>query len=296
MRNYSFSKLSSGLFFTFAIALASCHHEDQIIPEKADEALQSSMRESAIPSTPKKYQLTKHGGSTLTYSEDGTLRKVVYAIGGRDGNELYVQYFYSMNSVTSKQYYKGRLSEVIVYLLDAAGRCYESNHTQYIPLGNNAVQEKESSFSYLYNNKGMLTIRRDKATPDNYTELGYDKDANLVKVSQYAFSLYSMGPALLGETNLSYQPMGGDPILPDLTQVNCEVANLPDPYLHVFGKPTKYLASMITEAGTLGGKYFSYTMNQDGYPTSRKTYNLKGGALLETTNYGYLVTELGIGL
>jgi hypothetical protein len=291
MKNLLLSALVLGL------ALSSCKQEDAIGPDQPSTSAASSnnMREAMSPTIPKLYQLVKHGTSTLNYSEDGRLAKVTYGYTYRGTYPTYKAYTYTANSIISKLYGNNKLQEEITYLLDPnTGNCYESKHKEYT--NPNTNQAQVSSYGYYYNIKGQLMMRQNKADVNDYTLLDYDTVWNLVKVSIYG-SPGNGGPAkLILESKLSYNQPTGDPLLLDLRPINCEVADLPDTYLRIFGKPTKYLVKLITETGSLGGRYFTYTMNADGYPTSRQMYNVNGGTLGQTIPYDYLVTNMGFNL
>ncbi|TLV02208.1 hypothetical protein [Dyadobacter luticola] len=279
-----------------SVCFASCQQGNLVNPDDSSLPSSHNMREAAMPTTPKFYQLVKHGGSTLTYSPDGLLEKVTFENESRSNFPTYKVYTYNANSIVSKKYSNNKLEEVITYLLDPnTGNCYESQHKAYSVSGQIQTKAKESTYAYFYNIKGQLMMRENKHNPKDYTLLNYDTVWNLINVTTYGDA--GNGAAkVVAESNLSYNQPTGDPLLLNLLPINCEVANLPDAYLRIFGKPTKYLVKMITEKGALGGRYFSYSMNADGYPTARQMYNLSGGDLTQTVNYDYLVTNIGLSL
>jgi len=279
------------------ICLASCQQEKVISPDQPEELASSdNLRENFTDDLPKNYQLIKHGGSTLSYSGDGRLRKVTYSPNVRGNFSVYAVYTYSGNSIVSKLYYDNKLTEVVTYLLDAKGRCYDSQQVEYIPYGPNTTLEKQTGFNYLYNPKGQLMTRTNKKVANEYTSFGYDAAGDLTKITNYGFSAAGPGVGIASESTLYYDQPAGDVILPDYSPVNCESANLPDPYLKIFGRPSNHLVKLITEKFSLGGKVMTYTLNADGYVKAKQTYDLFNGKLVETKLYDYLVTDITLNL
>lgn len=293
MKNY----FKSVLIFALSMGLTSCEKEDLVIPNAPSEVSSKNLRESVLVTTPKLYQLIKHGPITLSYFDDGRLKKATYMHGARGGESpSYITYKYGAHSISSTFFYNGVVAQVMTYLLDANGRCYDSKQVDYVPYGPNQTLEKESGFTYLYNPKGQLTTRTDKKYTNQTTSFVYDAAGELIKISSYNPGPYNPSPGLESESRLYYEGATGDPILTDLLPINIEAANLPDPYLIIFGKPGKHLIKMITEKFSLDGQIFNYTLNADGYVTKRDVYKILGAALIETKSYDYLVTELDFNL
>lgn len=293
MKNY----FKSMLIFSLSIGLISCEKEKLITPDVPTEVSSKNLREGILVTMPKTYQLIKHGPVTLSYLDDGRLQKVTYIQGARGGaSPSYVLYKYGAHSISSTFYYNNKVAQVMTYLLDANGRCYDSKQVDIIQMGPHFTVEKESGFTYLYNPKGQLTTRTDKKHPTQTTSFVYDSAGELNKITNYNPTATNPGLGLESESTLYYEGQAGDPILADLSPINIEAANLPDPYLMIFGKPGKHLVRMITEKFSLDGQIFSYTLNADGYVTKRDVYNISGAALTETKSYDYLVKELGFDL
>lgn len=277
------------------ISMVSCQQDNVPTPIVPDPASAQALREGISANLPKIYQLVKHGDATLSYNADGKLKKVSMGANVRGSYLTNITYAYAANSIVATISRNGKDVSVITYSLDAnSGQCYESNQTDYIPLGTNAVQEKETVLSYLYNTKGQLLSVTDKNAPNSKTLFGYNGAGDINKISFYGYSGNAPGPNLLAESTLSYEQFGGDPVQDDLSPVNCEQANFTDPYLKIFGKPGKHLLKMVTEKATPGGKYYNYTLNSDGYVTAKQTYNISGAALIETKRFDYLVTKIGL--
>ena len=95
-------------------------------------------------------------------------------------------------------------------------------------------------------------------------------------------------------TNFNYSPAGGDPIMNDKYPLNVIGVNEHDPYLRIFGKPSKHLVTLVTKQGSLGGDYFTYDLDADGYVAQRKQFKLNGGALVETKSYAYVTANIGM--
>ena len=282
---------------TLSIGLASCQQENVVAPEAPAEVSAANLREGLLPTIPKKHQLVKHGESTLTYMPDGRLQKVTYVQATRGGGSpTYIQYKYGNNSIVSTLYYNNKIAEIATYLLDAKGRCYDAKLVEHIQYGPNSYVEKETGFTYLYNEKGQIKSFTDKKYASQKTTFDYNAAEELTKITAYNPSASNPGLGIVSESTLYYDQPTGDPILDDLSPINLEAANLPDPYLMIFGKPGKHLVKMITEKGSLGGKYFTYTLDAEGYVTKRDIYQVSGAALVESKSYGYLVTDLLLNL
>ena len=280
-----------------SITLVSCQQEKTLIAPIEDAKVSASnLREGIVATMPKHYQLIKHGNTKLAYFDDGRLQKVTYIAIQRGNSGVYAQYKYGINSIVSTLYYNNAVAEVSTYLLDNKGRCYESKQVELIPYGPNQTLEKISEFTYQYNVNGQLLTRNNKKNINEKTTFVWNAGGDLTKLTGYNFNNGRAYEGFQSETNLYYDQPTGDPILADLSPINCEAANLPDPYLMVFGKSGKNLVKLITDNSNLGGKYFNFIMNADGHVTKRDQYDMSGGALTESKVYEYLVTDLGFNL
>jgi hypothetical protein len=286
-----FRQLAIAFGLAFSLGLVSCQQDNLVTPD-APAMSAGSLREAGLPTIPKNYQLIKHGTAALSYFDDGRLKKVTYSNSVRGKAGVYASYAYKGQSIIVTVYSGNSMVQIITYLLDANGRCYESKQLDYIPYGTNATLEQETSFLYAYTPKGQLMTRTDKKYAFEKTAFTYDGAGDLSKITNYGYFNGLPSATPVSEYTLSYDRPGGDPILADLSPINCETANLSDPYLKIFGKESKHLVSLIKEKSELGGKYLNYTLNAAGYVTSRQTYNVSGAALIETKQYDYLVTDL----
>jgi hypothetical protein len=276
-----------------SIGIASCNEQENVVtPSQKDEVINAKMRENLSPTAPKKYQLIKHGNTKLAYYPDGKLQKVTYAASTRGSAATFTTYKYNANYIIATLYYDNKIGQETTYLLDNSGRCYDSKQLDYIPVGPNAYQVKESNFKYTYNSKGQLDTRTNKKVVTEKTVFIWNADGDLTKLTGYNFRNGQAYESVKSESTLYYDQPTGDPILANLAPINFEAINLPDPYLMVFGKSSKHLVKLVTENTVLGGNYYAYTLNPDGYVTKRDWYTMNGAALIETTLYDYLVTNL----
>ncbi|MEO6286483.1 MAG: hypothetical protein ABIN80_26475 [Dyadobacter sp.] len=276
-----------------SMGIASCNEQDNAVkPSQKDEVINAKMRENLSPDAPKKYQLSKYGNVKLAYYPDGKLQKVTYAPSTRSSPAIFATYKYNANYIISTFYYNNKVAQETTYLLDNSGRCYDSKQLDYIPMGPNTFQVKESNFHYTYNAKGQLDTRTNKKVATEKTVFIWNADGDLTKLTGYNFRDGQAYESFKSESTLYYDQPTGDPVLANLAPINCEAANLPDPFLMVFGKSSKHLVKLVTENTVLGGNYYVYTLNPDGYVTKRDWYNVNGAALIETTTYDYLVTNL----
>lgn len=280
------------------LLLVSCQPDNAIAPAESQTADARNLREGISPNMSQRHQLIKDGTHTLSYLDDGKLRKVAY--GGtsvRGSLGIYTLYTYSAQAIVAKTYDESKLRLEIKYLLDpVTGRCSESQHTEYIPYGPNGTVVNHSDYVYQYNLNGQLSNYFNKKYTYEETVFGYNANGDLSKIIRYDKSGGNPGSVVISESTLYYDQPTGDPVLTDLYPLNSEAANLPDPYLRIFGKPSKNLVKLMTEKFSLGGRVYTYTLNADGYVTARNTYDVAGGALLESKAYEYLVTNLGFQL
>jgi hypothetical protein len=291
-----FKKITAATLLTLSTGLYSCEQDKSMTPAPAMEQSSENMRTDMSPTLAKKYQLTKHGDITLTYYADGKLQKAAYNPTVRGGFPEYTTYTYQTNKITSIKYKSSKKALEIVYLLDAKGNCYESKHTEFVEIYPNPAYTIKSGFMYIYNYKGRLMLRQDISNSHVKSDFSYDTSDNLTKITNWAYGPGAPNSTVQSESTFDYNQLGGDPRIENRYPINVEAANLPDPYLQIFGKPGKFLISMVTEKGVLGSKYHKYVLNADGYPTSRQVYKTNGALLIENKAFDYLVTNIGLNL
>jgi hypothetical protein len=279
-----------------SLGFASCQQENVMPATETPSAANSNLRESMIPNLPKNYRLIKHGDIKLAYGQDGRLEKVTYLSGQRGTSAVYAMYKYGAQKISSTLYEGNKVVQLSTYLLDSKGRCYESTQIDYIPNSPNSYVEKQSSFTYLYDAKGQITTRTNKKAAYATTNFIWNAAGDLTKMTGYNFSNGRAYEPITAQTTLNYDATAGDPMFDNLSKVNLEAANFSDAYLPIFGKQSKHLVRLISEQGYLGGKFFNYVLNADGYTTKRDIYEITGAKLIETSTYDYLVTELSLNL
>ncbi|TLV03385.1 DUF4595 domain-containing protein [Dyadobacter luticola] len=290
--------MKSALFLL--IGLSACQKENVEPTTDPRQANEAGLRESALPSTaPKNYKLVQESNAKLSYDESGRVSKLIFEAAHRGAigtTGTYVVYKYGAHQVSSVMYYNNSVYQRSTYLLDGAGRCYESNQFDYESAGGNAYVEKESSFTYQYNATGRLISRTNKLAATEKTTFGWNAAGDMTKITGTDFSGGRAYLPTKANSTLYYDQPTGDPILDNTLAVNEEAFSLPDRYLPIFGKKSLHLVKMSSYQPTQYATYFNYTLNADGYPTKRDTYEVTGAKLVESNTYGYLVTNIGLHL
>jgi hypothetical protein len=278
------------------VGLASCKQDNFITPDAPADVAAGSLRESAIPTIPKKHQLIKHGDATLSYLADGRL-EMVTSCGNLRGNvTILTKYQYGLNYIKSNTTRNSKLSQEVTYSLDpATGHCVMVKQTTYKYLSG-IPYPTEYLYTYQYNTKGQLVNRFDQDYPDLTTEFEYAANGDLTAVTNYAANFNKPGKKVLTGAKLFYDQPTGDPILADKYPINPEEGNFPDPYLRIFGKTGRHLVKLSTYLNSLDGKVYSYQMDADGYVKKRDSYKLVGAALVDSQVYGYVLSEVGLSL
>ncbi|MBC7572480.1 MAG: hypothetical protein H7319_22525 [Spirosoma sp.] len=271
-----------------SISFVSCQDNRLLSPEPVRTA---SAREAAInPGVPQKYTLTKHGQATLAYYGDGRLQKVTYGPGPNQYS--YIYYSYGPQWIKATYYAGSTVVHEALYTVDANGRCVESKETEYVFYSFGKV-EYATSYLYHYNALGQLKSRTNKGQSSEHTDYVFNAAGDLSKAT--LTKLYGQGS---DEVTFIYDQPVGDPILADRYPLNSTLADFPDPYLKLFGKPSKHLVKMATlkkmpENQVQFAYYYSYLLNPDGYVTEAKEFNVANAALISTKPYEYLVTGIG---
>ena len=284
-------------FLFLSLGLASCEQEKMIAPTVTNEVSSANLRESFTANMPKHYQLIQDGDSKLTYFEDGRLKKVTYGPATRGVYNSYALYAYKTNAIIKTLYTNNVKAQVVTFYLDAStGLCYETNQVDYIPYGQNQTLEQEVGFVYKYNGKGQLYLRKNKKNDNSKTSFTYNTEGDITKIINYSKASVNPVAGIESDYTLYYDQPTGDPILANTLPVNLDLAKLPDQYLMIFGKPNTHLVKFISEQYSQGGKVITYTPNADGYITTRQTYDLFSGNMVENKAYDYLITDLKFNL
>ncbi|MGA0557587.1 hypothetical protein ACO2Q8_13105 [Larkinella sp. VNQ87] len=283
------TKLSALALGTLLLT-SSCENQ-QLTPSapfgsSADQSTQSGslLFDDVTVTLAKKYTLVKDGNATLVYNSDGTLQKVM------EGNRV-TTYGYSPGKITTLTLVDGIKTEDGTYHLDASGRCTKAELRAYSKLENGIPLTTLYYYYYQYDAKGRLTKRYGQIDPDSRTEFTYNADNNLVETKKYDHA-----NNLLQKNTYEYQTVRGGSLIADKYRLNPMGIENMDPYLRIFGKTSKNLVlRLITTQPVYGGinsdYRFSYSLNEDGYVTTRKKYANTSGFLLETKPYDYLVSN-----
>ena len=272
--------------------LASCQPKENLISPEQQRALPvESVNDLILPGLPKKYTLVKHGQATLTYSSDGRIKKVTYGAGAISYPADYVNYLYGANSIKATSYSGNTVVHDELYLTDGNGRCYESKETNFTFYSFGTVAS-EMSWSYQYNALGQVKSRTPKASGTGKTDYTFSAAGDLIKVTTFG----NLG-VTTKETTIAYDQPVGDPVVVDRYPLNAGWTGLPDVYLKIFGKPSKHLVKLVTQKLLpsnliLANYYYAYTLNADGYVTKQNMFNVANAALVSTTPYEYLVTDM----
>ncbi|WP_421826980.1 hypothetical protein [Larkinella sp.] len=287
------TKISALVLCSILISLSSC--ENQQLEPSAPR--QSNMEQSAesnalgmddiIVSVAKKHTLVKQGNATLSYDANGKLVKVM------EGNRT-TTYAYSPGKVTTLTLVGGTKTQDGTYFLDANGRCTHSEVPDYSVV-DGIPHITMNSFKYDYDAKGRLINRYHSIYPNMRVEFAYNADGDLVEVKRFN------NPNDVIQKNIYEYQFAGSSILTDNNRLNAVgVFNL-DPYLRIFGKTSKHLVQRLKTiqmvyGGTTTDYRFAYTLNADGYVTTSKKYSVSNGALLQTSPYEYVVSDLTVSL
>lgn len=292
---FTINTLFSKIAVTLAIAITSfaCQNENSVGPDPALTESARAVNDVISPNLSKVYKLTNHGDATLTYYADGRLKQVMHGPNVRGSVNVRTDYTYSAGSIHALSYVGNSPYYDETYLINVnTGRCYEYKGLKY--LYSNSSQTDKTELVYQYNAKGQLQTASDKANAAIRTEYTYNVDGDMSRAIHYGINYSTLVVGVQSDYTFLYDQPAGDPILADRYPLNVEVAGFTDPYLSIFGKPGKHLVKLITEKSSLGGTYYTYKLNPDGYVTERKEYKLFNGALVETKAYDYLVTNIGL--
>ncbi|RYF64561.1 MAG: hypothetical protein EOO39_26445 [Cytophagaceae bacterium] len=292
--NTVLNKLVVSASFALSLGLMSCQENSLVTPDKPATTPSESVNDIISPNRPKVYKLTKYGNANLTYDGDGRLTRVMLGADVRGNKNVHTEYTYSAGSIHAISYVGTSLFYDQTFLLNANGRCYEYKELRY--LYSNSSQTEKKEVVYTYNAKGQLQKAADKSNAAVRTEYTYNADGDLNRAIQYGLDYTHSTIKVQSDYTFSYDQPTGDPILTDRYVINSELAGFPDLFLNIFGTPSKHLVKLITEKSSLGGQYYTYTLNADGYATKRDEYSLSSGALVESRSYNYLVTNMTVQL
>ena len=286
--NTVLKKFTAGLSIVLSLGLASCTETSLVTPDKPTATSTASPNDVISPTLSQKHTLTKHGEATLTYYADGRLKRVMYGPDVRGSLAVHQDYTYPTGQIVVITSSGIELIREETFWLDAnTGRCYQSKAIKYTgdPLMSIV------NLYYTYNAKGQLINCQSKDIT-GWTDYTYTADGDLSKAIDYS----AFGVAIL-ETTFNYDAAFGDPVMPDLYPLNSEWTRLTDRYLRIFGKHSKHLVKLVTVKSLPGNdikknRFYTYTLDADGYVAVRKEFNFPNANLIETVGYNYAVTNI----
>ena len=280
-----FQKITLVIGVITSLGLASCEKDALLNPNPAGSARLGAAGDDILPSpnTPQyKHTLVKYGNVILSYADNGQLRKVATAP-GRGGADAHTDYTYSPGSVRAISYAGSAVVRDETFTLDASGRCTES-----VLKGTNG----DIHWAFYYNPKGQLSYCANKAGTTGSMGYTYNADGDLTLVEK------ALNPYLYTHTTFTYDQPTNAPLLTDKYPLNVVGASDHDPYLRIFGTPSKHLVKRVSyePSGDVNfpapaDRFYSYTLDVDGYVTERRMANTLGGNSVETTVYEYLVAN-----
>lgn len=278
------------LSFAATIGLTSCQ-KDQVLEPQAPL---SSRAETAARESGKKYTLVNYGNATLSYLADGRLKQVTR------GNQAVLtdRTDYSYGFLTAKTVsYDGqsgpnKKSSEATYQLDVnSGRCFESEHKSYSYVSANVTVVDQKTWKYEYNALGKLTKKYNKYNGAERTEYSYNADGNLTKAVNYGVNGVAKDELMVV---YAFALANETPKL-DRNYLNPVAAGIPDEFLPIFGKSSKYLirhlnSHPLPNGAVTWGKSFQYQLNGDGFVTQRREDNTQQFAPPVFVNFSYLIS------
>ena len=269
-------KITTVIGLTLTLGLASCEKDSLLTPDKlvagADPAV-NNVPTPIIPAPTKKYTLIKHGVNNLTYYDDGRLM----AVDAPGIPAFHTDYTYSPGKIKAVSYIGSIVVRDETFALDASGRCTES----VLKDASGDIQWK-----FDYNVKGQLSYCTNKASTTGAVGYTYNAVGDLILTEK------SVNPATWPKTTYAY----GAPILLDKYPLNVVGAREHDPYLRIFGTPSKHLVKQVSyePSGDVNfpapaDQSYTYVLDVNGYVTEQKTFKVIGNVLVSTKPYVYQV-------
>ena len=268
-------KITTAIVLTVSLGLASCEKDSLLSPDKvtgkADQGVNSIG--TPIPTPTGKYTLTKYGMDNLTYYDDGRLMSVLHGAAPAS----HTDYTYSPGTIKAVTYQNNLVVRDETFLLDASGRCTES-----------VIKGVLSDIHWLftYNVKGQLSYCTNKASTTGATSYAYNAAGDLILTQK------SVNPNYWPGTTFAY----GSPLLADKYPLNVVGASDHDPYLRIFGTPSKHLVKQATYEPSgdpnfpaPADRLYTYVLDANGYVTQQKANAVVGGALIDTKPYAYQI-------
>ncbi|WP_128543636.1 DUF4595 domain-containing protein [Larkinella soli] len=252
-----------------ALALASCEDPAGLAPADPNTLTAQSGSRPTAQSTS---ALSTYGNFTLDYYPSGKLRRVT------NNASEYTEYTYPTGrEVVASTFENKHLKTKTTYTLDPNGRCSLA-HVRHFE---NGVLKTERDHELVYNSDGQLVKIYDREFPNDRDDLTYNGDGDLVRIVSY----WTNGAPW---RTVEFGYPAGPSLIEDKHPLNFEFLKAVDPYLTIFGKPSKHLYETLlwkTMPGntTAFDLRFGYKLNAGGYVTERQTT----GTYTQTTQYGY---------
>lgn len=314
-------KAVSGFGLVLSLSLTSCQEDKLVTPDLPVAGTSQVVNDLISPTLPKKYTLIKNGEANLTYDSEGRIKQIMYGADVRGNKNYRREYDYSaFPTRISATTYQGNqiiIGETYWFYNGNTDRCYQFDQ-QIHRTTPNQYGGYWDGYIWVnsYNGQGQLQTCANKFDKLNRTDYSYNAAGDLIKTSTFGTvtkaGIQQDGVAL-SELAITYNQSAPNHIstyVPDLKPMmaswihfpnpyqSTEGQPIPDPYLLLFGKPSKHLVKRVTQTLKPGnqvliGTSYTYQLNADGYVTERTEFNDFNGSQIETKSYAYSVTDLG---
>lgn len=282
------------LAFAVAIGSISCQTENLVNPAQPSAAARQGADEIIPPiSQVQVHKLITYGDVTLTYADDGRLRKVTTAP-SRGHTDVHTDYTYGPGWVRAIRSDGAAVTRDETFTLDASGRCVESKEEGTV-VYNNAPFQYTTYWQFSYNAKGQLWSCTNKNSCVGGTAYTYNADGDLI----LATVTTNAGGGGIG-IKFTHSELVNAPGVVDKYPIqlsNPQIAEH-DTYLPIFGKPGKHLIKRVSfqPSGNINypapsDRFYTYVLDADGYVTQRTMANALFGSPVEKTPYAYVVTN-----
>lgn len=288
--NTLYQKITAGLVLALSLSLTSCEKDSLLTPNPAGSARSEAVNDPVLPSPPVsqlKHTLIRYGNATLAYDDNGRLLNVtsIPVRAGQSGQNIRIDYTYSAGKIRAVSSAGLIIVRDETFLIDASGRCYES-----VEKG----KYSDTHWIFEYNAKGQLEISYDKNSCARTTNYAYNADGDLI------LATISDSPSTYKSIIFVYTEPANTTLVPDRSPINLYVPRMHkhDTYLRIFGTPSKHLVKQVSyeSSGNVNfpapsDRFYTYTLDTDGYVKERIMSSTLGGSSIENTVYDYLVAN-----
>lgn len=279
-------KITVVIGLTVSLGLASCEKDSLLTPNPAGSARSGAANDDIVVGMPQVHKLTKYGDATLTYAGNGKLMKVTTPVSGSLAIET--DYTYSPGTVKAFTHQGKIVLRNETFTLDASGRCTESVVEGFY---------SDTEWKYNYTAKGQLwscTNKNSCVGGINYT---YNADGDMI-LAELTTDAGGGGT----DVTFAYSQRTVAGLLNDNYPVNLNVPKIPahDAYLRIFGKPSKHLVQRVSYESpgssfpVPSDRFYTYTLDADGYVKQRSMSHTLGGNSVENTAYEYTLADIGL--